>query len=180
MAKTTQLAGRAGGRDPASRSLRAALFERVMCRIQRYFYKLVWDQDAVEDCVQNTFLRLERSLSDGSYDPRHSFNTWMWLKAHAVFVEYCRQKHHGWKPLEPERDRPIGSEQGRVEARLDARRLLHHLRGELSPQAFEAFVLYYDEQLTISHIASLQQRDRKTVSKELQASKRRALNFLEG
>ncbi len=180
MPKTTQLAGQAGGRDSASRSLRAALFERIMCRVQRYFYKLVWDQDAVDDCVQNTFLRLERSLSDGSYDPRQSFNTWMWLKAHAVFVDYCRQKHHGFKPLQPQLDSPVASGQAQVEAKLDAVRLLQHLRSALASQAFEAFVLYYDEQLTISHIASLQQRDRKTVSKELQASKRQALKFLEG
>ncbi len=179
MAKTTQLAGRAAGSQPGKRSLRAALFERIMCRIQRYFHKLVWDADAVDDCVQNTFLRLERSLTEGGYDPRRSFNSWMWLKAHAVFVDYCRAGHHRLGPL-LEHESTSPSAVPAVDARIDARALLAHLGEHLSAESFEAFVLHYDQHQGITAIASLQGRARKTVRKELRAARERALRFLSG
>ena len=57
---TTHLAGRAMG-GPDGRSLRAALFERVMDRIHRYFSRLVPSREAAEDAMDAKFGRALRA-----------------------------------------------------------------------------------------------------------------------
>ena len=175
--QTTHLAGAAVG-APAERDLRAALFERVLERIHRYFARVVWDSSAVDDCVQQTLLALERSLQEGTYDPRRSFNRWMWLKAHSVYVNHCRARAREPSSLpeaEPCAEEP---EQDHVESRLDAEAVLTHLRKELDPESVGMFVLFYGEGHTITDLAALTGRDRKTVRARLKNAKAAALKLL--
>lgn len=178
MAITTYMAGEALG-SPEGRGLRAALFERILTRIHRYFARVVWDREAVDDCVQQTLLALERSLQEGTYDPGRSFNRWMWLKAHTVFVEYCRSKAKQPGSLGSEANVASGpGEEGAVEAKLDADTVLTRLRGELEDEAFEMFVLFYGEGHTVTEVATITGRDRKTVRKRLNVAKRAAVKLL--
>jgi RNA polymerase sigma factor (sigma-70 family) len=180
MGKTTYLAADALG-DPTERSLRAALFERILVRIHRYFSRVVWDKSAVDDCVQQTLLALERSLQEGTYDPRRSFNRWMWLKAHSVYVGYCRSKARSPGEL-PENaqlsDSPASSPTESVEAKLDAEVVLRRLRGALEPETFEMFVLFFGENHNVTEVAAITGRDRKTVRKRLRQAKEQALGLL--
>ncbi len=179
MATTTHLAGGAVG-NPAERSLRAALFERILFRIHRYFTRVVWDADAAEDCVQQTLLKLERSLQEGTYDPRRSFNRWMWLKAHTVFIEHCRA--HAKKPLALPDEAVLGEDglaEVQVDSKLDAEAVLTHLRANLESEDFEMFVLFFGERCTVTEISTITGRDRKTVRKRLDLAKRAATRLLE-
>ena len=181
MATTTYLAGEALGR-PEERNLRAALFERVLERITRYFKRTIWDSTAVDDCVQQTLLSLERSLQEGTYDPRRSFNRWMWLKAHTVYVEHCRA--HAKAPAALPEDAPLTADApnpgASVEAKHDAEVLLNHLRGTLDTETFGMFVLFFGEGHNVSEVAAITGRDRKTVRKRIAQAKREALSLLEG
>lgn len=180
MATTTFLAVEALG-DPAERHLRAALFERVLERIHRYFTRVVWDKSAVDDCVQQTLLALERSLQEGTYDPRRSFNRWMWLKAHSVYVEHCRSRARAPQALPEEaRAGPAAAPEERVEARHDAEVLLSRLRSDLDAETFGMFVLFFAEGYNVSEVAGITGRDRKTVRKRIDSAKRAALEILEG
>lgn len=181
MATTTFLAGEALG-DPAERHLRAALFERVLERIHRYFARVVWDKSSVDDCVQQTLLALERSLQEGTYDPRRSFNRWMWLKAHSVYVEHCRARARAPQAL-PEEAGAASSQaapETSVEARHDAEVLLARLRAELDVETFGMFVLFFAEGYNVSEVSGITGRDRKTVRKRIESAKRAALEILEG
>jgi len=188
MGETTEIAASAWAGGDASRAVRAALFERVIERIHRYFVKVVWDPDAVDDCVQRTLLLLERSLQEGSYDPRRSFNRWMWIKAHSVYVDHCRERGRRIEPLpedgevaERGGDRAgaaRGGEQAAIDARLDAETILGRLRESLGAEAFEAFVLFYDEGHTVTDVAAILGRDRKTVRKWIDEGERRAVRLL--
>jgi RNA polymerase sigma factor (sigma-70 family) len=179
MATTTHLAGRALDGDDA-RSVRALLFVRVMDRIHRYFSRLVFSREGAEDCAQQTLLALERSLQDGTYDPGRSFNRWMWIKAHSVYVDHCRaHARHPVEPLQPEAVATTAPEvSAHVDARLDSVTLLDTLRARLEPEDLEMFTLFYGEELTVSDIAALVGRDRKTVRKRLDEAKRLALRTL--
>ncbi|MBL4845038.1 MAG: sigma-70 family RNA polymerase sigma factor [Planctomycetes bacterium] len=179
MATTTYLAAEAIG-DPTERHLRAALFERILERVHRYFTRVVWDKTAVDDCVQQTLLALERSLQEGTYDPTQSFNRWMWLKAHSVYVAHCRSRARAPASLPADPALAAAPPEASVEAKHDAEVLLRLLREELEPETFEMFVLFFGEGYNVSEVAGITGRDRKTVRKRIQSAKRRALEVLEG
>lgn len=175
MSSTTNLAGRALG--AGGRPLRSELFERVLQRIHAYFVRLVWDPHAVDDCLQNTLLRLETSLQQGRYKPQHSFNRWMWLKAHAVYVEFCRKTARQPKMVELTglgRDNP---ELARVDAQLDSATLLARLRTSLRPQTFEVLVLYGQEGMSLCDIAALQGCHPRTVRRRLREAESLAAGY---
>ncbi len=138
-----------------------------MERINKYFRKLVWDPQSVEDCQQQTLLRIEKALQENRYDPKRSFNRWMWTIAHRVYVDHCRERHRFPAALVVEPKTPRSGQAG-IEARIDAKAVLDTLRSELSPEAFEVFILHYDQGHTISKISAVTERDRKTVRKWLQ------------
>jgi RNA polymerase sigma factor (sigma-70 family) len=167
---TTQLAA-AAMRDgtPAARVAHAALFERVVERIHRYFRRLVGGD--ADDCVQRTLLLLEESLRSKAYDADRSFNTWMWLKAHTVYAQWCRDRGRAPKAL-PEVDgqpQTIDDQDPALarERELDAATVLEAIRTRLGDETHEAFVLYYEGGLTQAEVAATLGRDRKTVAKRL-------------
>ncbi len=175
MKTTTRLATAARRAGDDGRPLRAQLFERVLGRIHAYFVRLIWDPHAVDDCLQNTLLRLELSLQSGRYDPQHSFNRWMWLKAHGVYVDFCRKRSRLARPLpgpEPQAD-PLR----RVDARLDAAALLTRLRRTLKPDTLEALILYGQEGMSLGDIAALQGCHPRTVRRRLREAERLAAGY---
>lgn len=165
---TTQLAGAAmEAGSPAARVAHAALFERVVERIHRYFKRLA-GQDA-DDCLQKTLLLLEESLRSRVYDPQRSFNAWMWLKAHTVWAQLCRERERRPTPAPlPEvasaREDPALTR----ERQLDAATVLAAIEARLGPETHEAFVLYYEGGLTQAEVSETLGRDRKTIRKRIE------------
>jgi len=169
MHTTTQLAGEAMREGvPAARVAHAALFERIVERVHRYFRRMIRDKDAADDCLQKTLTLLEDSLARGTYEPDRSFNTWMWLKARTVFAQHCRAEERRPAAL-PEGGLP--SEQPdaaqAVEERLDAALVLEQVRERLGEETYEAFVLYYEGGLTQQEVADALERSRKTIRKKI-------------
>ncbi len=178
--KTTQLAREAMLEPAAENRRHGRLFARVIERIARYFYKQVWNRSDVDDLVGQTLLMLQKSLRKGSYDPSRSFNAWMWLKAHTVYLRYLQER--GRRPL-PLEDRETGVEpahEARVDARHDARLLLERLQRRLGEETYAIFLLSYDEGLSQVEIAEITGRDRKTVRTRLRKAAAVAREVLEG
>jgi RNA polymerase sigma factor (sigma-70 family) len=122
------------------------------------------------ECVQRTLVELERSLREGTYDPARSFNAWMWLKARTAWAAWCRERERRPAPLPDEVQlgaAPDSPEVARVERRLDAEAVLAEVRRRLGDEAHEAFVLYYEGELTLAEVAETLGRDRKTVSRRI-------------
>lgn len=167
---TTQLARDALGDASGDLGLaRAQLFERILGRVHAYFQRLVSDPDAAEECAQETLLVLERSLGEARYDPARSFNTWIFLKAHQVFVGWCRRRELERRPLPPEVVRgPAADVAPEVERRLDARTLLRTLEAELGGETLETFVLRYEGGLSLEQVAEATGCERRTVSRRLE------------
>lgn len=176
MHTTTQLAAdamRSG--SPAARVAHGLLFERVLERVHRYFRRMIRDANEAEECLSRTIVLLEESLRTNKYDPGRSFNAWMWLKAHTVYAQWCREreKRPAQLDIEVPGDRVAArrsSEDDGVVARerdLDAAHVLEQVRTRLGPEVYECFVLYYEGGLTQEEVATAVERDRKTVRKRI-------------
>lgn len=172
MHTTTQLAAevmRTGA--PSARVAHAALFERVITRIHRYFTKMVWDPNDAEECVQRTLVEVEKSLDSRQYDPDRSFNTWLWLKARTVYAQWCRERERLPETRgEPDATTANPDPTHTTADRLDAVTVLTRMREELGDEVYEAFVLYYEGGLTMEEVASALDRDRKTIRKRIDAA----------
>lgn len=166
--RTTYLAGRVVASAVGSSAAHAQLVERVLPRVLRYFQRLVGDQEA-EDCLQETLLALEQSLSAGDYDPTRSYNAWLWLKARTVWAQWCRRREKRLLSLpegaEPTEGAPRPGED--VAHRLDAEQLLAALRARLGDDVYETFLLYQEGELTQDEVAATVGCDPKTVRKRL-------------
>jgi RNA polymerase sigma factor (sigma-70 family) len=168
--KTTALAGEALSEPPDRNARHAALFERVAARIYRYFLKTVWSPTEAEDLAQRTLLELERSLRESTYDPSRSWNGWMWLKAHTVFAQWCRERERRSRPRpDPVDAREPASEThtSAIEARLDAETILREVQRRLGDESWEIFLLAHESGLSQAEVAHAVGRDKKTVASRL-------------
>jgi RNA polymerase sigma factor (sigma-70 family) len=163
--RTTELAVRASRAPLASNAEQAALFERVAARVYRYFLKSVWDETEAEELAQRTFFLLTRSVRDGSYDAKRSFNVWLWMKAHSVFVDWCRERKR--RPARLPTDPALAAHGRDPQLAAEADDILHHLHDRLGAEAHEIFVLRHEVELTQEEIAEATGRDRKTIAKRL-------------
>lgn len=182
MHTTTQLAAeviRTGA--PSARIAHAALFERVITRIHRYFTKMVWDPNEADECVQRTLVAVEKSLATRQYDPDRSFNTWLWLKARTTYAQWCRERDRLPETSGETNAKATDSDPAHVtDERLDAVTVLTRMREELGDEVYEAFVLYYEGGLTMEEVASALDRDRKTIRKRIDAAHALADRLLQG
>jgi RNA polymerase sigma factor (sigma-70 family) len=154
--------------SPAAKIAHAALFERIIGRTHRYFLRMIRDSHEAEECLQQTLVLLEQSLVHKKYEAGRSFNTWMWLKAHTVFAQWCRARERKMATLPDAgliagRSDPVGS----ADAAIDAETILRKVREELGEEVYEIFVLYYEGGLTQAEVSVAVERDRKTVRKRL-------------
>lgn len=180
--RTTELAGDAL-REPHDETARhAALFERIAGRIYGYFTRTVWDPTEAEELAQRTLVELERSLRERSYDPARSFNVWMWLKAHTVFAQWCRERERdrersgGAAAPVAVRARDAGT--AAVDARVDAEKVLREVQQRLGDETYEILVLCYEGGLTQVEVAEAVGRDRKTVATRLREARALAARLL--
>ena len=180
MHTTTELARQVMFLGPtAERVNHAALYERVMRRIYRYFCRLLESSEDAADCLQRTILLLEESLRSGKYDPDRSFNTWLWLKARTVFAQWCRA--HEREPNRAEGFPELGTtdpDLKNADRRHDADKLLRLVAARLGPEAFETFTLYYESGLSLVDVAELIGCTRKTVRRRIDASHQAIERFL--
>jgi RNA polymerase sigma-70 factor, ECF subfamily len=167
MAATTELAKAANEDGPTGAEVRAELFERILGRVHRYFGRAVADPHQAEECAQETLLALERSLREGRYDAGRSFNTWIFMKAHQTFVDWCRRREREARPLDALARGPSDDPRPAVERRLDGRALLAAVEAELGAETLETFVLRYEAGLTLDEVAEATGCERRTVSRRL-------------
>jgi RNA polymerase sigma factor (sigma-70 family) len=156
---------------------RTALYDRVLTRIHRYFTRMVHDPSEAEECVQRTLVELERSLRAGTYDPDRSFNGWMWLKARTVWAGWCRERETRRRLLDSAEEREaaragrpgheLPGDLASIEQKMDAEALLAAVRRRLGDETFRAFIHYYGGEKTLSDVAHMLGRDRKTIARRI-------------
>ena len=74
-------------RDPETL---VALVGRYQHRLYRYLLRLVHDSAAAEDLFQQTWLRVVQNIR--RYDPRRSFEAWLFSVAHNLAMDHLRRR----------------------------------------------------------------------------------------
>lgn len=126
------------------------LVERHSNRVFRLCWRITGDEASAEDAVQETFLRVYRSLH--RFDARSRFGTWLHRIAVNTAVEIMRKRRPETHLEEPE---PLPStEPGPERAALsqEVQRSVRTALGELSPMERTAFVLRHFEGRPIAEI----------------------------
>ena len=86
----------------------AELMERYQHRLYRYLLRMVMQPSTAEDLFQQTWLRVLERIRH--YDPRRSFEAWLFAVAHNLAIDHLRRR-------QPESlDEPLAS--GRTQADL--------------------------------------------------------------
>jgi RNA polymerase sigma-70 factor, ECF subfamily len=129
----------------------AALVDRYHAQCLRVATHLLADSDDAEDVVQDAFVRAYRHL--GSYHERDKFGGWLMR----ILVNQCRTratKNARYVALDPD----LHTEHLSVNADDDAlsrRAELAHAMGHLGPEAREALVLRFGEELSYEEMSAL-------------------------
>jgi RNA polymerase sigma-70 factor (ECF subfamily) len=159
-------------RDPETL---VALVGRYQHRLYRYLLRLVHDSAAAEDLFQQTWLRVVQNIR--RYDPRRSFEAWLFSVAHNLAIDHLRRR-------QPESlDEPAASREEVAAADPDAlERLLARERAGLLEAAVaelpavyrEALTLRFEEDMKLEEMAEVIHVPLSTVNSRL----RRALEGL--
>lgn len=161
-----------------------ASFEELVRRFQSPLLAFLWRRRGsradAEDLVQETFLRVHRTLS--RYDGRRPFATWLFTIAHRLAIN-----HHASRATQPLRlvdagaaplaagDPPPDERAAAAEA---ADQLWGVARGLLSADQFTALWLRVVEEMNPSQIARVLGRSAVAVRVELHRARRRLQQHL--
>jgi RNA polymerase sigma-70 factor, ECF subfamily len=157
----------------------AAAIARYQHRLYRYLLRLVSDPAMAEDLFQQTWVRVMESLR--RYDPRRSFEAWLFSVAHNLAIDYLRKS----RPESLDEMLPSGDARvdGLAETGPDALEcLLEWERTEAVAAALrhlpaihrEVLTLRFEEDLKLEQMAEVVQLPLSTVKSRL----RRALDGL--
>lgn len=168
MPSDEELVGRLAAGDEAALRTLLARYERPL---SSFLYRNTGGRD-VEDLYQETWLRVAKHAS--TFDRSKRFSTWLFQ----IAVNLCRD----WRrrpPLEPHpgRDEPgPGNDFARVEAAVDAERLL----ASLSAEQREVLVLRYYHDMTEEQVAEVLGCPRGTVKSRSHHALARLADLLPG
>lgn len=77
-----------------------ALYLRHEKRIYTYLGKRLFEEDAISEVFQNTWLKLHKSKS--LYRPKHLFVKWLYVISKSELFDYCKKKRVETIPLDAE------------------------------------------------------------------------------
>jgi RNA polymerase sigma-70 factor (ECF subfamily) len=150
-----------------------SLVEQYQYRLVRYLTYLLGSRDAVDDLVQETWLRVfERGAS---YDGHSRFEPWLFTIARNLTIDYMRKR----RTFSLDSDSGTGEDAAAMQpvstgpspfalaARTeDAEQLVHSLE-TLAPIYREALVLRFQEDLSLQEMAGVLQAPLTTVSSRI-------------
>jgi RNA polymerase sigma-70 factor, ECF subfamily len=161
---TSQIAQGLRRRDVA---LLRLLVEQYQYRLVRYLTYLLGRREAVDDLVQETWLRvLERGHS---YDGKSRFEPWLFTVARNLALDYVRKRRTSSLDTDDALEAPASPAPSPFEqaARTeDAQRLAQSL-ATLEPHYREALVLRFQEDLSLEEMAGVVGAPVSTVSSRI-------------
>ena len=131
------------------------LYERHAQRLGGFFLRmLAYDTAKAEDMVQELFIRVWTHRS--SYHPSQPFTTWLYAMAYNLCKnDYRRQEvRQGYAAECSLREEPIATTDEALE-RSELRQLLRQAVQALPEAQRDAFLLHYDEELTVPEVARI-------------------------
>lgn len=130
------------------------LITRYEKPLLRYARRLIGDEDAAEDAIQNTFISAYQNIN--SYDPKRKFSPWIYRIAHNKAINEARSK----KPqvgLEEISELP-DHHTGDISEKLDLASLRNRLNqsiGILPNKYKEVIILRFFEEKTYEEVSEI-------------------------
>lgn len=144
------------------------IYNRYAQRMLRYFYRMLYqDEELAQDFVQDLFLKLVEKAD--SFNPKQKFSTWLYtLAANMCKNEYRKRKVRDRFKQEISYKENI-AESG-IEDFIDRASFNEELSEALkilSPEQQTAFVLRYQENLSLKEISEISQCAEGTVKSRI-------------
>jgi RNA polymerase sigma-70 factor (ECF subfamily) len=130
----------------------APVFARYQLRLYRYLLRLTRDRAAADDVFQQTWLNVVRHI--GRYNPRRSFDTWLFAIAHNAAMDWLKRRRDDSLEQIPE---PPREGRDALERLLAAERAELVARGldSLPPEYRETLTLRFEEDMKLEEIAEV-------------------------
>jgi len=146
--------------DPAALS---AAVNRYQHRLYRYLFRLVHDPATADDLFQQTWLNAVRQIR--RYDPRRSFDTWLFAIAHNAAMDLLRRK-----PGETldDRDFPAAADPAGDAIAAERSEILEEQMAALPALYREVLVLRFEEDMKLEEIAEVTGAPLSTVKSRVQ------------
>jgi RNA polymerase sigma-70 factor (ECF subfamily) len=146
--------------DPAALS---AAVNRYQHRLYRYLFRLVRDPATADDLFQQTWLNAVRQIR--RYDPRRSFDTWLFAIAHNAAMDLLRRK-----PGESfdERDFTAAADPAATAIAAERNEILEEQMAALPAVYREVLVLRFEEDMKLEEIAEVTGAPLSTVKSRVQ------------
>ena len=156
-------AARLRRRDPAAL---AEMVSRYQHRLYRYLLRLVHDPAAADDLFQQTWLHVIREIR--RYDPRRSFDTWIFAIAHNAAIDLLRRRT-GETLDDSEPPLPAETPDGLALAMLTERSAIVAAEMASLPALYrEALTLRFEEGMKLEEIAEISGAPLSTIKSRVQ------------
>lgn len=148
------------------------LVERYEQRLKRYGMKFLMTPDAIDDRVQDVFIKAFVNIK--SFDPRRPFSPWIYRIAHNEFINALRRKTAAPRLFDIDTllPHPVAPERTDSESqRQEMRQLIDRCLAKLDLKYREPLILYYFEDLDYQEIAEILHIPTSTVGVRLGRAK---------
>ncbi len=134
------------------------LIARYEEKLVRYARRFLARPDAIEDMVQDVFIKAYTNIQ--SYDPKQRFSPWIYRIAHNTYINEIRRTRHRLHFFDFETDTflpaliaPETADHETLSTELKAH--LDELLAELSSTYREVLILYYYENMSYQEISDI-------------------------
>lgn len=156
------------------------LMERYEQKLSRYGKKFLFNQNNVEDMVQEVFLKAYQNML--SFDPKRKFSSWIYRIAHNVFINALKKKLRNplyFFDFDTFIPHPVYVDSAKDERDFEqVSKMLNKGLKRLSPHYREIIILYYVEELDYKEISDILHVPTGTVGIRLKRAKEQLKNLL--
>jgi RNA polymerase sigma-70 factor (ECF subfamily) len=140
----------------------ASLMQRYQHRLYRYMLRMVRQPSTAEDLFQQTWVRVMEGAQ--SYDPRRSFEGWLFAIAHNLAIDHLRRRQPEsldepllWQPEETRTDRMPSAAPDALDQLLAGERsvLVADAVAEMAAPFREVLTLRFEEEMKLEEIAEV-------------------------
>lgn len=145
------------------------LVERYLEPLRRYVYYLTANEEATEDIIQETFIKVFVNLR--SFNTKKKFSTWIYRIAHNEAVNYLRKKKFLWFG---ESSRDWSSNEDLVEdmEKKEVVEAVHKCLNSLPLKYKSVLTLYFLEEKTYEEISDILRVPMGTVATNISRGKK--------
>lgn len=148
------------------------LYEQWVGRLYAFVYHYVKSEDITDDIVQETFLKIWTNRQ--SLHPEHSFKAYLFTIAYRMLVkELRRQLNHPLMADYLSLHAEPSTREDEAELEMDFHLFVERLQGakcKLTPQQWEIFELYKEQEVSVKEIAARLHIEEQVVRNQLSAA----------